>query len=216
MKFIIIGCGRMGVGLARLLISRGHTVTVVDKDSIAIERMGGSFQGQKIVGSGFDRRVLLQAGIERVDGLAAVMNNDDANLVAARLARHVFRVPKVAARLYDPRKVDVYNRLGVQVVATIPWTVNRFADLLSYSEMDTILSLGNGEVEIVEIEAPALLVGRKVGAVAIPGEVHVIAISRKGRTLLPTSETVFQKGDAVHIALLAASSERLKTMLSLS
>lgn len=216
MKFILIGCGRMGAGLALALSRRGHTITLVDKNREALEQPERLFRAQTIVGTGFDQGVLLQAGIEHADGLAAVTNSDETNVVVARLARLVFKVPKVVARLYDPHKLEVYRRLGVQIVAPASWAINRFADLLSYSELDTVLSLGSGEVEIVEVEVAPLLVGRKVSAIAAPGEVRVVALSRKGKTFLPSSETVFQKGDLVHIAVLTASAERLRAMLALT
>lgn len=216
MRFIIVGCGRMGAGLARILGPRGHTITLLDKDRGALENIEQPLRVQTIVGSGFDRSVLLQAGIEHADGLAAVTSSDETNVVVARLARLVFQVPRVVARLYDPRKAEVYRRLGVQIVAPVDWMVHRFADLLSYSELDVAFSLGSGEVEIVEAEVPPLLVGRKVGSIAAPGEVRVIAVSRKGRTFLPSSETLFQRGDSVHIAVLTESAERLKAILALA
>ncbi|MHC1743372.1 MAG: TrkA family potassium uptake protein [Syntrophobacteraceae bacterium] len=215
MRFIIVGCGRMGEGLARALSLRGHTVTVLDKNRDAMEHLEKSLQGRTLVGTGFDRGVLVQAGIEHADGLAAVTNSDEANVVIARLARLVFQVPRVVARLYDPRKADIYQRLGVQIVAPISWAIHRLADLLSYSEMDAILSLGSGEVEIVEVEVPPLLVGHKVGAIAVPGEVRVIALSRRGKAFLPSSETLMQKGDLAHIAVLTSSVERLRAILTL-
>ena len=216
MRFIIIGCGRMGAGLARTLRLRGHTITVLDKDRDAMEQLEQSIRGQVLVGTGFDRGLLLQAGIEHADGLAAVTNSDEANVVIARIARLVFHVPRVVARLYDPRKAEVYQRLGVQVVAPASWAINRFADLLSYSELDAILSLSSGEVEIVQVEVPPLLVGHKVSAVAVPGEIHVIAINRRGKAFLPSSETVFQKDDSVHIAVLTTSAGRLRAILALT
>jgi len=216
MRFIIIGCGRMGAGLARALSLRGHAVTVLDKDREALQQLERSFRGQTIVGTGFDRELLLQAGIKHTDGLAAVTNSDEANVVIARLARLVFQVPRVVARLVDPRKAEVYQRLGVQIVAPISWALHRFADLLCYSELDAILSLGGGEVEIVEVEVPPLLAGHKVSAISIPGEVRLIALSRRGKTFLPSSETVFQKDDSAHIAVLATSVERLRAILTLN
>jgi len=216
MRFIVIGCGRMGAGLAQALSWRGHAITVVDRDPAAMERLESTFQGQKVVGTGMQRKVLFAAGIERADGLAAVTNSDDTNVVVARLARLVFQVPRVVARLYDPRKVEVYQRLGVQIVAPLSWSINRFADLLSCSELDAVLSLCNGELEILEMHVPALLVGRKVTELMVPGEVHVVALSRKGKAVLPTSETIFQRDDSIHIALLTASSERLRAMLGLT
>lgn len=214
MKFIIVGCGRMGSMLASVLHARGHGVVVIDREWVAIERMEPSFQGRKILGSALDRKVLLDAGIERADGLAAATDSDETNIVVARLARLVFRVPRVVARLYDPGKVDAYRKLGVQIVAPVPWAVNRFDELLSYSELDPVLSLGNGEVEIVEMYVPPLLVGRKVNVLTVPGEAHVVAINRKGKAFLPTSETVFQRDDVLQIALLTSSIERFKAMLA--
>jgi trk system potassium uptake protein len=216
MRVIIIGCGRMGAGLARVLSSRGHTITVVDKDPGAVERLDAWFRGQTVLGTAFDQGVLLEAGIERADGLAAVTNSDETNVVVARLSRLVFEVPKVVSRLYDPRKVQVYQKLGVQIVAPVTWAVNRFADLFSYSELDTVLSLGNGEVEIVDVTVPPLLIGRKVNTVSVPGEIRVIAVCRGGKAFFPTSETVFQKDDSVQFALLSVCVERLKAMLALT
>lgn len=214
MRCIIIGCGRMGAGLARALSSRGHAVTVVDKDPGALERLDTSFRGRSVVGTAFDQKVLLEAGIKRADGLAAVTNSDETNVVLARLARLVFEVPKVISRLYDPRKEDIYQRLGVQIVAPATWAVNRFAELLAYSELDTMLSLGNGEVEIVEVSVPPLLVGRNVKTLSVPGEVRVISICRGGKAFFPTAETIFQKDDSVQFAIMAACVERLNAMLA--
>jgi trk system potassium uptake protein TrkA len=212
MRIIIIGCGRMGSGLARTLCGRGHAVTVVDHDPAAFELLGPSFKGHTVVGVGFDRDVLLRAGIERADGLAAVTASDETNVVAARLARLMFRVPRAVARLYDPRKAEIYRRLGVQTISTTAWGIHRIAELLGYSQFDAIASLGSGAVDLVEVAVPQLLVGRAVEQMTIPGEVHVVAISRAGTTFLPTLGTRFQDGDLVHLSVLATSIERLKAL----
>lgn len=216
MRFIVIGCGRMGAGLARTLDLQGHAVTVVDGDAGAVERLGLTFRGQTLVGSGFDRDLLVEAGINHADGLAAVTNSDETNLVVARVARAVFRVPKAVARLVDPRRMSLYQRLGVQTVAPIPWAIHRFAELLSYSELDAVLSLGSGQVEIVDVDVPAMLVGRKVSTIAVPGEIQVIAVTRFGNTFIPSSETQIQKADGLHIAVLTTSVERLRTILAVT
>ncbi len=213
MRIIIIGCGRMGAGLALSLSLRGHSVTVVDHDPSSFERLGPSFRGETVSGGGFDREALLKAGIERADGLAAVTASDEVNAVAARLARQVFHVPKVVARIYDPRKAEIYQRLGLQNISPVTWGINRVIDLLCYSRMETVTSLGSGEVDIVEAEVPHLLVGRTVNELTVIGEIHVVAISRHGKTFLPTLGTEFHKGDLVHLALLAASADRLKALL---
>lgn len=213
MKFIIVGCGRMGAGLSQALHKRGHIITLIDKDSAAVERLESPYRERSIIGSGFDRDILHRAGIESADGLAAVTNSDEVNVVLARMARLIFQVPKVVARLVDPRKADIYGRLGVQIVAPVYWAINRFVDLLSYSELDTLTSIGSGEVEIVQAEVSPLLSGRRVGDVTVPGEIHVIAISRQGKTFLPSSETRFIREDVMHIAVLTDSTEHLRKLL---
>ena len=155
MKVIIIGCGRTGAGLAHALTLGGHTVTVIDPDPAAFERLGPSFKGRTLLGIGFDRDILMQAGIERADALAAVTDSDEANVVTARLARQVFKVPRVVAHLYDPRKAEIYRRLGLRTVTPIVWGINRIADILCYSGFDTVVSLGSGAADIVDVECLA-------------------------------------------------------------
>jgi trk system potassium uptake protein len=210
MNFLIIGCGRVGSSLAHTLSHRGHVVTVIDKDPAAIAALGTGFSGQTHMGSAFDRDVLLQAGITRSDGLAAVTGSDETNVVSAQLARQVFQVPKAIARVYDPRKAEMYRRLGIQTLNPITWGSNRIAELLSYSHLDTIVSLGSGEVDVIEAEIPQLWVGRTVSEATVPSEMHVAAISRGGHTFLPMSGAVFHAGDVVHVVVQAASADRLK------
>lgn len=212
MKIIVVGCGQMGSGLAQLLSMRGHAVTVIDKDAAAFGRLGPAFAGQTVVGIGFDRDVLLQAGIERADGLASVTDSDEANFVVARLAREQFRVPRVVARVVEPRKAEIYRRLGLQTISTTTWGVNRIANLISYAEFNDLLDLGS-DVELVEIEVGPGLVGRTVYNVTIPGEAHVVAINRGGQTFLPTSGATFQAGDLLYCAVMTASADRLKALV---
>jgi trk system potassium uptake protein TrkA len=213
MQSIIIGCGRVGAGLAQSLCQRSQSVTVVDQEATAFERLGPGFTGQTIVGTGFDRDVLLCAGIERADGLAAVTGRDETNVVLARLARQMFRVPRVIARLHDPRHAEVYRRLGIQTITPLTWGIQRLAELLCYAQLNTTLSLGSGEVDIVEVELPYLLVGRTVNELTLVGEIHVAAISREGHTFLPTLGTVLREGDLLHLVVLATSAARLTTLL---
>jgi trk system potassium uptake protein len=213
MRIIVIGCGRTGAGLARVLDTAGHAVTVVDSDPTAFERLRSNFGGVPIAGIGFDRDVLLRAGIEAADGIAAVTGDDEVNAVVARIAGRIFRVPKVVARLYDPGKAQIYRRLGVQVVAPVDWGIHRAADLLTFSDVGAIMSLGTGQVDLVEVELPPLLDGRPVDELTAPGEVMPIAISRAGKTFIPTTGTTMQAGDIVHLAVVAASRGRLESML---
>jgi len=213
MRILIIGCGRVGAGLAKTLLGRGHSVTVVDKDPLAFEKLGDKFKGQTIVGIGFDRDVLLKAGIERVDGVAAVTSSDEANVVASRIARDIFRVPRVVARLYDVRQAEIYKRLGIQTIAPTGWGINRIADLLLYSPLEIVFTLGSGEVELVEAEVPSLLVGRTVRDLTVSGEIHVVSITHDNKTFLPTPGTFFRENDLLHLAVLATSTNRLKELL---
>ncbi len=212
MHVIVIGCGRLGGGVAMAHARRGHSVAVIDRDRAAFQRLRPSFTGRTIVAHAFDRDALVQAGVERADALAATTASDDVNVIVARAARLIFRVPRVVARLYDPRKAEIYRRLGVQTIATTTWGVNRIVELLSYSELDAVVSLG-ANIDIVDIEAPGGLVGRPAGALAVPGEIQVVAISRAGATFLPTPESPIQAGDLLHLALAATSADRLRALL---
>jgi trk system potassium uptake protein TrkA len=215
MQIIIIGCGRVGAGLAQNLNQRGHTVTVVDRDPDAFNQFGPAFRGQKIVGIGFDRDVLLHAGIEHADGLAAVTASDETNVVTAQLARQVFRVPKVVARVNHPRQAAIYHRLGLQTIAPTIWGISRIADMLCHSQLDIVLSLGNGEVDVIQVEIPPTLAGKSVQNLTVLGEISIVTITRNGKAFLPTLGTVFEAGDQAHIAVISSASDRLSVLLGL-
>ncbi len=214
MKMIIVGCGRVGTALARILSLRKHDITVIDKDPAAFEALGPAYKGQKIVGIGFDQDVLRQASIDRTDALAAVTASDETNLVIARLAKQVYRVPRVAVRVYEPRKAEIYRRFGFQTISPVVLGTLRLAELLTFSHLSPVANIGSGEVEILDVEVPAMLVGRTTQSLTINGEAHIVAITRMGKTFLPSPSTTFQEGDLVHMAVVAASSDRLRAMLS--
>lgn len=213
MKIIVIGCGRMGSGLARTLALRGHAITVVDQAEQAFTLLGPTFKGERLVGIGFDRDTLQLAGVERADGLAAVTNSDEANIVAARVAREIYRVPKVVARVVDPQKAEIYRRLGLQTISTTAWGIGRMANLLSYAEFDVVLDL-DSQVEVVVAEVPPALAGYAVAQLVVPGEIQVVAIGRGGHTFLPTVGTHLHAGDLVHFALVAGAADQLKRLLN--
>lgn len=212
MRVIILGCSRIGAGLAQRLAVAGHAVTVVEPSAAALARLPASFGGRRLQGAVLDRHVLQEADVERHDALAAVTPSDDTNVVAARLARLVFHVPRVVARLYSPRAAEVYQRLGVPTVCTTSWGISRIAELLSYSQLEPVVSLGGG-VDVLDVRLPPLLVGRPVSALARPGEIQVAAISRGGRTFLPTLETPFEADDLLHLVVLAGAADHLVAML---
>lgn len=215
MKIIIVGCGRIGSGLAMKLSQSDNEIIVIDQEPLTFKHLSTGFKGKTIAGVGFDREVLLAAGIKRTDSLAAVTSNDEANALTARIASQIFGVPRVVSALHEPRKAEIYRRLGLQVFDPMSWGVNRVADLLSFAPVNVAMSIGNGDVDIMEIEIPALLVGRRVGELTIPGEVSVVSISRGNRSIIPVISTVFEDRDLVHLAVATASGERLKSLLGL-
>ncbi len=215
MNIIIMGSGRMGVQASRVLSEAGHAVTVIDNDPVALGNLGLDFKGTTVNGVGFDRNVLIQAGIVSADAFAAVSSSDNANIIAARIARNIFRVPRVVARLYDPRRAEIYQRLGLVTISMIHWGAERIVELLTHSNLDPILSFGRGEVILTSVEIPLHLERRKVRDLAIPGEVDVIAITRNGEAFLATMGMEFLPGDIVNMAVNAASINRLEELLGI-
>ncbi|MFN8380205.1 MAG: TrkA family potassium uptake protein [Anaerolineae bacterium] len=216
MKLIIVGCGRQGAHLAQLLSQLDHSVTVVEADEENLKRLGPNFKGQVIHGVPFDRQNLINAGIERADGLAAVSNNDDANIVTAMLARNIFHVPNVVARVYDLRQLDIYGRLGLQTISPIELGAMHIVHLLTRKEIETVMSFGNGEMEVVVTEVPPQVAGRTVGDFSVPSEVMVVAVTRQSKAFIPTMGTRLLEGDLLHIAVLSTSAHRLPALLGLA
>jgi trk system potassium uptake protein TrkA len=216
MKVIIMGCGRVGVQLAMLLVDEGHQVGVIDYDANALNRLGADFKGQKIVGVGFDKDILLKAGIENADAFAATSSSDNANIIAARIAHNIFHVPRVVARLFDPQRAEVYRRLGMLTISSTTWGAERIRELITSEEIDPIHSFGSGEVSLVNIEVPPQLVGRMVKDLTVNNEISVVAITRQGEAFIPTLGSQFKDGDIIHVAILAAALGRFKSLLGLS
>ena len=211
MKFIVVGCGRAGSRLAQTLQRHGHAVTVIDSSAETLATVAGKGI-VTLQGIGFDRQVLNQAGVQLVDGLAAVTGNDEVNVIVARVARRVFQVPRVVARVYDPRKADIYRRLGLLTISPLAWGVDRMAEALEAAQAYPLLSLGSGDVHLVQAMAPPQVVGRTVQTLNVPGEVQVTAIHRDGRTFLPGPATVFEEGDVLYLALIARAAQRLELL----
>ncbi len=213
MNVIVMGCGRMGEKLAWMLSEAGHFVTVIDSDPRLLAHLGSDFPGKKVQGIGFDRNVLIQAGIETADAFAATGPSDNINIVASRIAREIFHVPRVVARLYDPRRAEIYRRLGLVTMSMIDWGAERILELLTHANLDPILSLGKGEVILTSVELPQNLAGRTVRDLLVPGEIDVVAIVRDGQALLPGLGTELCSGDAVYLSVHAEAMDRLEAML---
>jgi trk system potassium uptake protein len=215
MKVIILGCGRVGEQLARLLVDEGHEVSVIDYDSRALARLGPGFKGQRISGVGFDRDVLMKAGIEQADAFAAASSSDNANIVAARIAHNIFHVPRVVARLFDPQRAEIYRRLGMLTISSTTWGAERLREMITASALDPIVSFGSGEVSLVNIEVPPQLEGRMVKHLTISGEVIIVSITRQGEAFIPTLGSEFKQGDLLHAVILASALERFKSLLGI-
>ena len=215
MKIIIVGCGRVGAQLAQILAAEKHSVVVIDKNKDAFKRLGPSFNGQRVEGVGFDKEVLLKAGIEKADALASVTNGDNTNILAALVAKKMFKVPQVVARIYDPLRAEIYRKIGIPTISTTIWGANRIKDILSHPAIHTELAFGNGEIELVEIEAPPQLEGRVVRDLSITLECSIFCIVRDSVAMIPTLSTPFKKGDKIFMAISPFGKTKLEQMLSL-
>lgn len=215
MKMIIMGCGRVGEQVSRLMANEGHEVTVIDCDANALARLGPAFRGRTIKGIGFDQKVLIEAGIKSADAFAATSSSDNVNIVAARIARTIFHVPRVVARLYDPRRAEIYRRLGLITISSTTWGAERIRELLIHTDLDPITSFGNGEVSLVAVEVPQALVGRQVKNLTVAGEVSISSVTRQGQAFIPYLGTEFRDGDVIHATVLASAMERFKELLGL-
>ena len=215
MKFIIVGCGRVGALLATNLDESGHDVTIIDKAERSLARLGRSFRGTSIHGNAFSQRVLEDAGIDRADGLAAVTNGDNTNYVIATLARSRYRVPRIVARIYDPLRADIYRELGIPTVSSTTWGANRISEILTYVELTPVLELASGEVLVVEAEVSSLLAGHTVRELNIPEVTQVVALVRAGRGLIPSPALMLAAHDKLQIATLASALPTLNGLLGL-
>jgi len=213
MYLIVVGCGRVGCLLAQQMASEGHEVVVIDKNAQSFKRLGRDFRGRTVLGIGFDRDTLREAGVERADALAAVTNGDNSNYISATVARDVFRVPTVVARIYDPQREVIYRELGIRTISSTSWAVHTIRRILQSNEAVTSVQFGSGEVEIAEVPVSGRLAGRFVRDLAVPGEIMPVAIVRRGRAFLPTPGVTLEDGDVVHVAVLATATGLLDSMV---
>ena len=214
MKFIVIGCGRVGAQLADRLFHQGHHVTVVDIVGSAFDNLDPSFRGRTLEGDVLAQDMLRRAGIEGSDGLAAVTNSDTLNAVIAHVARTVFHVPNVVARNYEPRFAAVYEAFGIQAVGSSTWGAQRIEELLSDVTLRMIFSAGNGEVEIYEILIPDSWHGRRLGEVVNHSGCMPVAVTRAGKAMMPAADTALQTGDILHLSATFEGIEALRRQLA--
>ena len=215
MNVIVVGIGFMGAGLVRRLARQGFDVTAVDRDRAALDALGDSFVGKKVCGVGFDRAVLEEAGITRASALVSCMGSDEANIVVAHVARSMFRVPRVIARLHDLSKAETYRRLDIQTISPNDWGISRICELLTYQQLDGVYDIGSGDVRLVRADIPALLDGSTVRELTAIGEVQIVGISRNNETFIPTQGTVLANGDIIYAAVTSSASRKFKQMLGI-
>lgn len=201
MHVVIMGCGRVGSTLAIALQKLEHTVAIVDRDGGAFERLPADFNGQSVIGWGFDRDTLREAGIEKAGAFAAVSSGDNSNIISARVARETFGVEHVVARIYDPRRAEVYERLGIPTVATVRWTADQMLRQLLPVGLRTTWADPTGSVVLAEIPVGLGWVGHKVTEIEEATGARVGVLTRLGAGQLPTAKTVVQQGDLFHFAL---------------
>lgn len=213
MKFIVLGCGRVGAQLAGALYVEGHDVSIIDKDPRSFRRLGSSFKGSMVEGIGFDRDVLISAGIEQADGFASVTNGDNSNIISALIAKRIFRVPRVITRIYDPQRANIYKQFGIPTISSTIWGANELREHLLFAELKSEMSFGSGEAELLEFEAPVQLSGRSVNDLAMPGQVMVTCVVRLGRALVPTMATVFEEGDLVYACVATEAFGKFKDLV---
>jgi trk system potassium uptake protein TrkA len=194
---VVVGCGRVGSGLAATLVSQGHTVSVIDRKPTAFRRLPDDFSGETFVGVGFDRNVLVAAGIERADALAAVTNGDNSNIVVARVAREAFGVERVVARIYDQRRAAIYERLGINTVATAQWAIERVMRRILPDAAGVEWIDPSAQVCLVERPIPVAWAGKPVFDLELAGVARISAVSRLGKANLPAATLVVQEGDVL-------------------
>jgi trk system potassium uptake protein TrkA len=197
---VIVGCGRVGSTLALSLISSGHSVAVLDRNSDAFFRLRDNFAGQTITGIGFDRDVLEQAGIKKASAVAAVTNGDNSNILVARVARESFGIENVVARISDPKRAEIYERLGIATVATVKWTSDRILRRILPDLPAVEWSDPSSSVVLVERTLPDSLVGEKVLELEIKGA-RISALRRLSAAVIPDSKTLVQQGDIAYFTV---------------
>jgi len=198
---VIMGCGRVGSTLARSLEDRNHTVAVIDSDPDAFRRLGPSFNGDKITGYGFDQAVLTKAGIARAEAFAAVSSGDNSNIISARVARETYGIQQVVARIYDPGRAEVYQRLGIATVATVKWTADQVLRRLLPAGAEPDFRDPSGTIRLDHIPVPDAWIGQRTVLFQEQTRSRIAWIDRLGEGMLPTRETVIQDGDLVHLVM---------------
>jgi trk system potassium uptake protein TrkA len=211
---VIVGCGRVGSGLARTLEAEGHSVAVIDRFQKAFRRLPADFKGIVVEGSGFDRNALHDAKIEQADAFAAVTSGDNSNILAARIARETYGVERVVARIYDPQRALVYQRLGIPTVATVTWTVDQVRSWLLPEEFTPHWRDATGTLLLIDHVLPEHLAGQKLAGLEADGKIRLVAVTRAGIPRLDGGGLVGQDGDLLHFVVMKDDLPALEALLA--
>ncbi|MEO9323651.1 TrkA family potassium uptake protein [Nocardioides sp. C4-1] len=209
MHVVIMGCGRVGSTLARSLEDRNHTVAVIDSEPDAFRRLGPSFNGDKVTGQGFDQQVLQKAGIKRADAFAAVSSGDNSNIIAARVARETFGIQSVVARIYDPGRAEVYQRLGITTVATVKWTSDQVLRRILPAGAEPDFRDPSGAIRVDQVPVPEVWVGQRTIDLQAQSGGRIAWIDRLGEGMLPDRDTVIQESDLIHLVMREADAGKV-------
>jgi trk system potassium uptake protein TrkA len=211
---VIMGCGRVGSTLARGLEERNHTVSIIDIEADAFRRLSPGFNGTKVTGIGFDQEVLEKAGIRRADAFAAVSSGDNSNIIAARVARETFGVEHVVARIYDPGRAEVYERLGVSTVATVKWTADQILRRLLPAGAEPAYRDPSGTIRLDTVNAPGGWIGQRTVDFQVASKSRIAWIDRLGEGILPNRESVIQDGDVLHLVIREENAAHAYTVIA--
>ena len=205
-----MGCGRVGASLADGLARIGHDVAVIDRDSAAFQRLSPEFPGKRVLGMGFDREVLVRAGIEEADAFAAVSSGDNSNIISARVARENFSVGNVVARIYDPRRAEIYERLGIPTVATVRWTADQILRQLLPGGVREDYRDPSGRIVLAQIHTAPAWFGQPLQRLENETAARIAFITRMGEGQLPHSDTILQEGDLLHVLVADEDVQRVE------
>lgn len=214
MHVIIIGCGRVGSELTIELAKQGHSVAIVDKSPEAFDRLPPGFEAKTVVGFGFDREVLEEAGVKEADAFLAVSSGDNTNIVSARVAREHYQISNVIARINDPRRADIYERLNIPTIAMVRWGVRQILMMLFHDREEIKESMAGGSLLRLRVEVPSHMVGKPVSDMSEDGRVVVAGVERMGSGFIPVADSTFQEGDVAQVILVKDATEALDAMLT--
>ncbi len=213
--YVIMGCGRVGVSLAHTLDNAGHSVAIIDQDERAFRRLRHTFTGRKVTGVGFDRETLKAAGIEEAYAFAAVSSGDNSNILATRVARETFHVAHVVARIYDPGRAEIYQRLGIPTVAAVRWSADQvLRRILPEQSINGDFRESSGRLILGELALHEAWLGRSLGSIEAAAGVRIAYVTRFGEGILPRPDTSYQQGDVLHAMMNVDRTAEISKILS--